>query len=145
MTIITNSLPIMDLIAGVESPPIHLVAVGGTLRRLTGSFVGPYAVETIRGHFADKMFMSVKGLTPGGVMTDADELEAELKRTMITQSQETILLVDGSKLSVRGQNAIAHVRELTTVVTEGLGGPQLDTLRATGVEVSSLDEPAPHA
>jgi DeoR/GlpR family transcriptional regulator of sugar metabolism len=141
VTIITNSLPIMDLIAGVESPPIHLVAVGGTLRRLTGSFVGPYAVETIRGHFADRMFMSVKGLTPGGVMTDADELEAELKRSMIAQSQETVLLVDGSKLSVRGQNAIAHVRELTAVLTEGLAGPELETLRSTGVEVTSIDVP----
>ncbi|HST42617.1 MAG TPA: DeoR/GlpR family DNA-binding transcription regulator [Conexibacter sp.] len=141
VTIITNSLPIMDLIAGVESPPIHLVAVGGTLRRLTGSFVGPYAVETVRGHFADRMFMSVKGLTPGGVMTDADELEAELKRSMIAQSQETVLLVDGSKLSVRGQNAIAHVRELTTVLTEGLAGQELETLRSTGVEVTSIDVP----
>jgi DeoR/GlpR family transcriptional regulator of sugar metabolism len=143
ITVITNSLPIMDLIAGVESPPIHLVAVGGTLRRLTGSFVGPYAVETVRGHFADRMFMSVKGLTPGGVMTDADELEAELKRTMIGQSQETVLLVDGSKLSVRGQNAIAHVRELTSVLTEGLAGPELETLRATGVAVTSIDIEAP--
>ncbi|ADB53365.1 transcriptional regulator, DeoR family [Conexibacter woesei DSM 14684] len=143
VTIITNSLPIMDLVAGVESPPIHLVAVGGTLRRLTGSFVGPYAVETVRGHFADRMFMSVKGLTPGGVMTDADELEAELKRAMIAQSQETVLLVDGSKLSVRGQNAIAHVRELTSVLAEGLAEPDLDALRATGVAVRSVDEADP--
>lgn len=143
VTIVTNSLPIMDLVAGVESPPIHLVAVGGTLRRLTGSFVGPYAVETVRGHFADRMFMSVKGLTPGGVMTDADELEAELKRSMIAQSHETVLLVDGSKLSVRGQNAIAHVRELTSVLAEGLSEPDLDALRATGVAVRSVDEAGP--
>lgn len=142
VTIITNSLPIMDLIAGVESPPINLVAVGGTLRRLTGSFVGPYAVETVRGHFADRMFMSVKGLTPNGIMTDADELEAELKRTMLAQSQESVLLVDGTKLSARGQNAIASVNELNCVLAEGLGSGELDALRATGVTVRSVeDEP----
>jgi DeoR/GlpR family transcriptional regulator of sugar metabolism len=72
-------------------------------------------------------------------MTDADELEAELKRTMIAQSQETVLLVDGSKLSARGQNAIANVRELTNVLTEGLAGAELEMLRATGVEVTSVD------
>ncbi len=142
VTIITNSLPIMDLIAGVESPPINLVAVGGTLRRLTGSFVGPYAVETVRGHFADRMFMSVKGLTPNGIMTDADELEAELKRTMLAQSTESVLLVDGTKLSARGQNAIASVNELNCVLAEGLGSGEIDALRATGVTVRSVeDEP----
>ncbi|HEY4276855.1 MAG TPA: DeoR/GlpR family DNA-binding transcription regulator [Conexibacter sp.] len=140
VTIITNSLPIMDLVAGIESPPIHLVAVGGTLRRLTGSFVGPSAVETVRGHFADKMFLSVKGLTPSGVMTDADELEAELKRVMLAQSQESILLVDGSKLSVRGQNAIASVRDLSCVLVEGLEHDQQDELRATGVTVRDIDD-----
>jgi DeoR/GlpR family transcriptional regulator of sugar metabolism len=139
VTVITNSLPVMDLVAGVESPPIQLVAVGGTLRRLTGSFVGPYAVETVRGHFADRMFMSVKGLTRGGVMTDADELEAELKRTMIAQAQETVLLVDGSKLSVRGQKAIAHVRELSAVLADGLVPEDLEALRQTGVEVTRVD------
>lgn len=139
VTVITNSLPIMDLIAGVDSPPINLVAVGGTLRRLTGSFVGPTAVEAVRSHFADRMFMSVKGLTPTGVMTDADELEAELKRTMLAQSQEAVLLVDGSKLSVRGQNAIAGVGELSCVLAEGLDDGELDALRATGVTVRSVE------
>ncbi len=145
VTIITNSLPIMDLVAGVESPPIHLVAVGGTLRRLTGSFVGPYAVETVRGHFADRMFMSVKGLTENGVMTDADELEAELKRTMIAQSQETVLLVDGSKLSARGQNAIAHLRQIHRVLAEGLDESQLAPLRETGVDVTTVQDVAADA
>lgn len=141
VTVVTNSLPIIQLIAGIESPPIRLVALGGTLRRLTGSFVGPSAVETVRGHFADRMFMSAKGLTPGGVMTDADELEAECKRAMIAQSAETILLLDGAKLSARGQHAIAHVRALSGVLAEGLAEPQLEALRATGVTVRGVEDP----
>lgn len=145
VTVITNSLPIVDLIAGAASPPIGLVAVGGRLRRVTASFVGPYAVDTIRGHFADRLFLSVKGLTPTGVMTDADDLEAEVKRAMLAQAQESILLVDGSKLAVRGQNAIASVGALSGVLAEGLDGPALDALRATGVAVRAVDaeEPSP--
>ena len=53
--------------------------MGGSLRRLTRSFVGPSAVHTVLGHFADRMFLSVKGVTRDGVLTDADELEAEVK------------------------------------------------------------------
>src|SRR5215468_3889813 len=109
VTVITNSLPVMDVIAARETPTINLVGIGGTLRPLTRSFVGPYAVHTIQGHYADRMFLSVKGVTRDGVLTDADELEAEIKRSMIEQSGESVLLVDDSKLGARGQNAIAKV------------------------------------
>ena len=67
------------------------------------------------GHFADRMFLSVKGVTRDGVMTDADELEAEVKRAMIAQSEESVLLLDDSKLGARGQNAIARVTEVSSV------------------------------
>ena len=54
--------------------------MGGSLRRLTRSFVGPFAVHTVLGHFADRLFLSVKGVTRDGALTDADPLEAEVKR-----------------------------------------------------------------
>jgi DeoR/GlpR family transcriptional regulator of sugar metabolism len=135
VTVITNSLPVMDAIAARESPSLKLIGVGGTLRALTRSFVGPYAVNTVLGHFADRMFLSVKGVTRGGVLTDADELEAEVKRTMIGQSEEAVLLLDDSKLGVRGQNAIVPVGELSGVLAHGTSGPALEPLRATGVDL----------
>ena len=88
----------MELIFSEGGPDLELIGVGGTLRRLTRSFVGPFAVRTVEGHFADRLFLSVKGLTEQGVMTDADALEAEVKRTMIEQSGQATLLVDRSKL-----------------------------------------------
>ena len=75
------------------------MCVGGTLRRLARSFVGPAAVRTVEAHYADRVLLSVKGLTANGVMTDADPLEAEVKRAMIAQSGVSVLLVDDSKLS----------------------------------------------
>ena len=52
--------------------------------------------------------MSVTGVMPNGVMTDADVLEAEVKRTMLEQAEQSVLLLDESKLSARGRQAIAH-------------------------------------
>ena len=97
-TVLTNSLPVMELIFNEGGPDLELIGIGGTLRRLTRSFVGPFAVRTVQGHFADRLFLSVKGLTENGMMTDADPLEAEVKRTMIAQAGESTLLVDHSKL-----------------------------------------------
>src|SRR4051812_32189673 len=133
VTVITNSLPVMDAVASRESPNVKLIGIGGTLRPLTRSYVGPYAVHTVLGHFADRMFLSVKGVTRDGVMTDADELEAEVKRAMISQSEESVLLLDDSKLGARGQNAIARVTEVSSVLAHGSPTSALDPLRATGV------------
>ena len=101
-TVLTNSFPVMELIFNESGPNAEIIGIGGTLRRLTRSFVGPYAVRTVQGHFADRLFLSVKGLTMSGMMTDADALEAEVKRTMIAQAGESTLLVDESKMQVRG-------------------------------------------
>src|SRR5262249_54777576 len=40
VTVITNSLPVMDAIAVGEAPQVKLIGIGGTLRPLTRSFVG---------------------------------------------------------------------------------------------------------
>ncbi len=135
VTVITNSLPVMDVIASRETPNVNLIGIGGTLRPLTRSYVGPYAMHTVHGHFADRMFLCVKGVTRDGVMTDADELEAEVKRAMILQSEESVLLLDDSKLGARGQNAIARVTEVSSVLAHGAPAAALEPLRATGVKL----------
>ncbi len=133
LTVITNSLPVMEAVAARETPNVKLVGIGGTLRPLTRSFVGPYAIHTVLGHYADRLFLSVKGVTRDGVLTDADELEAEVKRAMIAQAEESVLLLDDSKLGTRGQNAIARVNEVSTVLAHGAPAAALDPMRATGV------------
>jgi DeoR/GlpR family transcriptional regulator of sugar metabolism len=78
VTVITNSLPIMELVGTSGSPNVELIGVCGTLRRLTQSFVGPFAVHTVLGHFADRLFLSVKGVTRDGALTDAVGRVADL-------------------------------------------------------------------
>ena len=108
-TVLTNSLPVMELLFREGGPELEVIGIGGNLRRLTRSFVGPFAVRTVQGHFADRLFFSVKGIAANGMLTDADPLEAELKRTMIEQAGDTVLLIDHSKLEVRGLSVIAPI------------------------------------
>jgi len=77
-TVLTNSLPVMELVFHEGGGDLDLVCVGGTLRRLTRSFVGPAAVRTVLAHYADRLILSVKGLTANGVMTDAGKDPASL-------------------------------------------------------------------
>ncbi|MQA76483.1 MAG: DeoR family transcriptional regulator [Solirubrobacterales bacterium] len=141
LTVITNSLPVMDFLATEAPPGIDLIGAGGLLRRLTRSFVGPVAIAAVRGYFADRVFLSVKGVTADGTLTDADPLEAEVKRAMITQATEAVLLVDASKLSARGLSAIVPVSQLHAVLAHGVRGEMAAALRAPGVELRAIGEP----
>ena len=134
-TVITNSLPIMDLVASHPSTAIDLVAVGGMLRRLTRSFVGPSAVATISAHIADRVFFSVKGVTTDGALTDPDALEAEVKRSMIAHAEHSILLLDESKLSTHGRSVLGRLSDVSSVLVHGVGAERLSELRAAGPQV----------
>ena len=128
-TLLTNSLPIIQLVAGHAPPGLDLVAVGGALRSLTQSFVGPEALQTVCDHFADRAFLSINGLTADGWLGEADPLEAEIKRAMIAQAAETILLIDRSKLRQRAAHPVAPVAGMDLVLAHGVHGPDLRALR----------------
>ncbi len=135
LTLITNSLPVMQLVASHAGPNVELVSVGGLMRRLTQSFVGPHAIRTIQGHFADRAFVSVKALTETGMMADVDPLEAEVKRSMIAQANDPVLLIDRSKLSARGLNAIGPVSDVSLVIAHGVQASDLRGVRRLDVAV----------
>jgi DeoR/GlpR family transcriptional regulator of sugar metabolism len=130
--VLTNSLPVLQELSDSDA---EVVAIGGTFRRLTCSYVGPGAVRSVREHFADRMFLSVTGVTAEGVMTDADVLEAEVKRTMLEQAAEPVLLLDDSKLAARGRQAIAPLRALSCVLADGVDAEALARLTELGVTV----------
>ena len=135
VTILTNCVPTMHLIAHADRAGLQLVGLGGTLRKLTGSFVGPLAVEAATAHVADVAFLSVKGVTSKGLLTDPDSLEADVKRSMIEQSRQSVLLIDGSKLEQRGMAVIATISKITTVLAADVPEQTLAALPAGSADV----------
>jgi DeoR/GlpR family transcriptional regulator of sugar metabolism len=134
-TVITNSLPVMELVAAHPSAAVDLVGVGGMLRRLTRSFVGPFAVHTVLGHIADRLFFSVKGVTPDGALTDPDALEAEVKRAMVAHSEQPVLLLDESKVATHGRSVLGRIADVSTVLAHGLDDERVKAFRAAGARV----------
>lgn len=134
-TILTNCLPTMDLIAHAERPGLHLVGLGGSLRKLTGSYVGPLTMQAVRAHVADVAFLSVKGVTRAGQLTDPDPLEAEVKRGMIEQSRQSVLLIDGSKLERAGMSVIATLSQVSMVLAAEVTSEDLAAIQIGDAEV----------
>ena len=134
-TVLTNSVPVMDLVCRADAPQMELIGLCGALRPLTRSFVGPQAVEGVRSHFADKALLSVKGVTEDGQLTDPDALEAEVKRVMIRHARTPLLLVDGTKFERPALNAIVPVTDVGRVIAADVPPAALAALARMGVAV----------
>jgi DeoR/GlpR family transcriptional regulator of sugar metabolism len=138
LTVLTNSLSVINLVSNAAVPNLDLVALGGSFRTLTHSFVGPDVMRTLRGYRADRLVFAVKGITPGGDLTDAEALEAEVKRGMIAYAKTVVLLATASKFEDRGRIVVGALEDVDVVyVTGGTSGAD-ESLAAHGVAVKRV-------
>jgi DeoR/GlpR family transcriptional regulator of sugar metabolism len=138
ITCLTNLVPVMDLFSTADPSRTSMVGLGGIFRALTLSFVGPCTIHTIESYLADRTFLSVKGITAEGYLTDINPLEAEVKKAMIRHAERPVLLVDGRKFEQRGFSVIAHVSEVSLVITADAGRAHAGALEDFGVNVQSV-------
>jgi DeoR/GlpR family transcriptional regulator of sugar metabolism len=138
VTFLTNLVPVMDLFSTADPSGASMVGLGGDFRALTLSFVGPCTMHAIESYMSDRAFISVKGITPDGQLTDINPLEAEVKRAMIRQSKRPVLLADGRKFEQRGFSVISHVSEVSLVLTADASRVHVDAMETLGVEVQSV-------
>ncbi len=138
VTYLTNLVPVMDLFSTADPSWASMVGLGGIFRPLTLSFVGPCTIDAVQSYLADRTFFSVKGITRDGHLTEPNPLEAEVKRAMIRRSDSPVLLVDGRKFERRGASVIAHISEVSLVITADASAAYVERLEDLGVEVQSV-------
>jgi DeoR/GlpR family transcriptional regulator of sugar metabolism len=138
ITCLTNLVPVMDLFSTADPSRTSMVGLGGIFRALTLSFVGPCTIHTIESYLAERAFLSVKGITAEGYLTDINPLEAEVKKAMIRHAERPVLLVDGRKFEQRGFSVVAHVTEVSQVMTADAGRSHVEALEDLGVDVQSV-------
>ena len=129
VTVITNSLRIINELSGVEG--IKAIAVGGILSN-NQSLVGSMAENAIKeNYFADKMFFSSKGIGDSGMILEGNEQECYIKQQMIQNSRSHYYLCDKSKIGRVGFMKLTSFDPIEYLVTDG----ELDdTLSAVMIE-----------
>jgi len=134
LTVITNALNIALELAGPAH--IRVLMLGGMLRPMSYSLVGPHAQQALEGLHADRLFLGVDGLDPDIGVTTPDPLEAELNALMIRNARQTIAVCDASKLGRRSLSVIAPARSLHQVITDESAPPAMvEALRMHGARV----------
>ncbi len=134
LTVYTNSVPIAALLHG--NPSLVVRVIGGTVRGITSAAVGPTAVAQLADIRPDIAFIGTNGLSAEFGLSTPDELEAQVKRTMVDRSRLAVVLVDASKHDDEALHRFACLDEVDVVITDAPPGPALaEALDEAEVEV----------
>jgi DeoR family transcriptional regulator of aga operon len=134
LTVITNGLNIAVELARLSH--VRLIMIGGMVRHLSYSVVGPHAEQMLQGLNADRLFLGVDGLDLQiGLMTP-DVLEAQLNAQLIRVAREVNVVADSSKFTRRSLSLIARLDAVHRIITDDKIDAEMATaLRAKGIEV----------
>lgn len=106
LTVLTNSILVSIELS--KNSKIEVALTGGTISKSSLSLVGPTAVRTIEKFYVNKVFFSCKGFHKDWGISDSNEQQANIKRKIIKNSDQVILLLDSSKID---QRSFAHIDE----------------------------------
>jgi DeoR family transcriptional regulator of aga operon len=134
LTVITNGLNIAIELAKLSQ--VRLIVVGGMLRHVSHSVVGPHAEQMLQGLNADRLFLGVDGLDVNiGLMTP-DILEAQLNAQLIRVAREVTVVADATKFRRRSLSLIAKLESVHRIITDDTIDPETAaTIRAKGIEL----------
>jgi DeoR family transcriptional regulator of aga operon len=134
LTAITNALDIASELT--QHPRISVIMIGGLLRRISRSFVGPQAERMLAGLHVDHLFLGVDGLDPNVGPSTPDVLEAESNAAMIRCARSVSVVTDASKIGQRSLCTIAPITAIHRIITDRSIRPeQKEILLSRGVEV----------
>ncbi len=134
LTVITHALNIAQEFQ--NHPKVSVIMIGGLMRHVSGSFVGPQAEQLLRPLHADHFFLGIDGLDPEMRLSTPDLLEAQINTIMMQVSNEVTVIADASKIGRRSLSLISDLASAHRIITdERISQEMLTKIRGTGVEV----------
>lgn len=133
LTVITNSLTVMDQLRGVSD--VSLIGVGGTYYNWCSAFMGHLTTSAIAGMRADMCIMSTAAITDD-IAFHQDLDTVDVKQAMFRSSAKRILLVDHTKFTRRALHTLYPLTAFDHVVVDAsTPAEQVTHLREIGVSV----------
>ena len=116
LTVITNSLAVLNMLAGIKG--IAVISLGGMLRDSELSFIGHLTEQALAEIRVDKVFMGTRGLSLEHGLTN-DYLEETLTdRAIIKIGREVIIVADHTKVNRVSTVLLASVKSVQVFVTD---------------------------
>lgn len=134
LTVITNSLPVMNLFS--DASGITLINLGGILRARELSFIGHLTEQALTELHADKVIIGVHAIDLENGLTNDDLPETVTDRAIVNSGRQVIIVADHSKVNKVSYVSLAPLTKINTIVTdEHTDSGFLDGLREAGIFV----------
>jgi DeoR/GlpR family transcriptional regulator of sugar metabolism len=116
LTVITNSLPVLNILAGNKE--ITVVSLGGMLRESELSFIGHIAEQALVEVRTDKVFMGTRGVSLEHGLTNDYLQETLTDRAILKSGREVIIVADHTKVNRVATVLLAPLNQMHTFVTD---------------------------
>lgn len=116
ITVITNSLKVLMELHKVES--IKLISTGGNLDSKTLSYIDFSSAKYLSQHYADISFVSCTGIHMEKAVSDSNESAAEMRRIMLQNASEKVLVVDRTKFDQHGLTTLTSLNSIDILITD---------------------------
>src|SRR5512142_3335454 len=116
LTVITNSLPVLNTLAGLKE--ITVISLGGMLRDSELSFIGHITEQALSEVRVDKVFMGARGLSLEHGLTNDYLQETLTDRAILKTGRQVIVVADYTKLNRVATALLAPLKSIRVLVTD---------------------------
>lgn len=116
LTVITNSLPVLNTLAGVKE--ITVISLGGMLRDSELSFIGHITEQALAELRADKVIIGARAASLEHGLTNDYLPETQTDRAILKVGREVILVADHSKINRVSTTFLAPLTDIHKLVTD---------------------------
>jgi DeoR family transcriptional regulator of aga operon len=134
LTVITPSLKVSMELSNEAN--VDTIQLGGDIRKSSNSVVGPISESILNQFSCNKLFLGADGLHLDFGLSTSNALEAHLNQAMISVSEKVIVLVDSTKMNIRGFGKICNLDMIDVLITDdGIDAETKMKLEEIGIEV----------
>lgn len=134
LTVITNSLPVLNILAGNKE--ITVVSLGGMLRESELSFIGHITEQALSEVRVDKVFMGTRGVSLEHGLTNDYLQETLTDRTILKIGREVLIVADHTKVNRVATVLLAPLNSMHILVTDSKADMKfVQALKKQGINV----------
>jgi len=133
LTVITNSLPVLNILAGCECT---VVCLGGMLRPNELSFIGHITEQALAEVRADKVFIGTRAISLEHGLTHEYLPETLTDRAIMRAGREVVVVADHTKFGRAATVLLASIEQVQTIVTDATTQAEfLQNIQARGIQI----------
>ncbi len=134
LTVITNSLPVLNMLAGLKE--ITVISLGGMLRDSEMSFIGHITEQALTEIRVDKVIVGTRGLSLEHGLTNDYLQETLTDRAILKIGRDVVIVADYSKINRVSTALLAPLDAMNTFVTDAKADRKfLQVLKKQGINV----------